>query len=251
MTKLARGVVIQEYCKELRLPRVQTEYQDLAREAQDGSWDYEDYLLPLLEREVLARREGTAQRRLRAAHFPDVKTLDQVDWKAMGGVSKPKIMALASCEYIEKREEVILLGPIGTGKTHLAIALGLEATRNRFRVAFMTAAELVRQLQEARDERILGRLHQKYQKVPLLILDEMGFVPFERAGGQLLFNLLSERHGRASTIVTTNLNFGEWSQVFGDEKLTTALLDRLTENAHILVTKGLSYRSRRRRGGDR
>ena len=247
MNKAAQEAVIDEYCKELKLPRILKGYKALAREARDGAWEYEDYLLPLLEREILARREGSSQRRLRSAHFPDIKTMDQIDWAALTGVSKPKVNELCSCEYIANREDVILLGPIGTGKTHLATALGIEATKLRNKVAFVTAAQLVRQLQEAKDERSLGRLHQRYEKTPLLILDELGFVPFDRTSGQLLFNLLSQRHGHASTIVTTHLSFGEWSQVFGDEKLTTALLDRLTENAHILVTKGPSYRSRNRR----
>jgi len=251
MNRSAREAVIGEYCKELKLPRVMQGHSGLAREAQDGGWDYEDYLLPLLEREVLARREAACRRRLRSAQFPDIKTMDQIDWKALSGVSKPKVNKLCSCQYVEQRENVILLGPIGTGKTHLAIALGVEATRLRHKVAFVTAADLVRQLQEAKDERTLGRLHQRFERTPLVIIDELGFVPFDQVSAQLLFSLLSERHGRASTILTTNLSFGEWTQVFGDAKLTTALLDRLTENAHILVTKGPSYRSRRRKLGRR
>ncbi len=135
---------------------------------------------------------------------------------------------------------------IGTGKTHLAIALGMEAARRRYRVAFTRASDLVRGLIEAKDERMLGRLHQRYLGVALLIVDELGFTPFDKIEGALLFNLLSDRYERRSTIVTTNLDFSEWVQVFGSEKLTTALLDRLVHHAQILTTKGASYRTRKK-----
>jgi DNA replication protein DnaC len=198
--------------------------------------------------EVHSREERTAKRRLKEARFPDLKTLDQIDWEVLEGISKQKIMELASCEYISKAQDVIFAGPIGTGKTHMAISLGVEATRRRFRVGFYRAAQLVRILTEARDERTLTLLHRRLRKVDLLILDELGFVPFERVGGELLFDLLSERYEVRSTMITTNLSFGEWVQVFGDEKLTTALLDRLGHHAHILTSKGSSYRTRKRRG---
>ena len=241
------AVMIAEYLKALKLPAFATEYQGLARQARDGGWDYEDFLRELLEVELHSREERTAKRRLKEARFPDPKTLDQLDWEALGGISKQKIMELATCEYITKAHDVIFAGPIGTGKTHMAISLGVEAARRRFRVGFFRAAELVRTLTEARDERALTLLHRRLRRVDLLILDELGFVPFERTGGELLFDLLSERHEVRSTMVTTNLSFGEWVQVFGDEKLTTALLDRLVHHAHVLTTRGSSYRTRKRR----
>ncbi|MCA1837690.1 MAG: ATP-binding protein, partial [Actinobacteria bacterium] len=153
----AREAVIAEHLKALKLPSFSREYQALARRAADGSWAYEDYLRELLEVELADREERTAERRLRGAKFPEVKTLEQIDWSVLKGVSKQKIMQLASCEYLSKAEDVVLAGPIGTGKTHIAIGLGVEAARRRFRVTFVRTSELVRSLIEARDERTLTR----------------------------------------------------------------------------------------------
>jgi len=244
MTTQVIDAVIGQQTKQLRLPGIGRAYSQVGRQAADEGWPYEEYLRELLDTELRSRHDRAAERRLREARFPDVKTLDQINWNLLAGVSRPKILELASCEFVEKAEDVVIAGPVGTGKTHLAIALGVEATRRRHRVAFVRAADMVRDLLEARDARSLGRLHQRFLRSSLLIIDELGFVPFERAGGELLFNLLSERHERRSTLVTTNLTFFEWVEVMGDEKLTTALLDRLAHRAHILTTTGPSYRMR-------
>ena len=249
MSDAARAAVLAAFTRELKLPTVLREHPALARQARDGGWPYEEFLRQLLEAEVLGRRQSAAARRLRAAGFPVVKTLDDIAWDALRGVSRPKVRELAACAYIDAAEPVVIAGPVGTGKTLLATALGVEATRRRYHVRFVRAADLVRNLIEARDERLLGRLHQRYHRVPLLIVDELGFVPFEKVGAELLFNLLADRHERGATIVTTNLAFSEWVQVFGSEKLTTALLDRLSERAHVLTTRGPSYRTRRQADG--
>lgn len=247
MNEAVQHAVIAGHCHTLKIPTVLKEYPALARQAANEGWSHDAFLHHLLEAEVLARQASVATRRVQEAHFPDLKSLDQIEWPALQGISRPKIAELATCAYLDRAEDLVIAGPIGTGKTHLAIGLGLEAAHRRYRVAFVRAADLVRSLLEARDERTLTRLQQRLQRVTLLIIDELGFVPFDRAGGELLFNLLAERYERRSTLVTTNLSFGEWVQVFGDEKLTTALLDRLGHHAHVLTTQGTSYRMRRRR----
>ena len=232
----------------LKLPGVARTFDSLARQARDAHWPHEDYLHEVLSAEQASRHESVIRQRLREARFPEVKTLDTFDFTATEGVNAAQIHALARGEWVTAPENLIFAGPIGTGKTHLAIALGVEATKQKRRVLFTRAADLVRQLLEARDARELTRLQQRLLRVDVLIVDEVGFVPFERVGGELLFNLLTDRYERRAIVVTTNLAFAEWVTVFaGDEKLTTALLDRLAHHAVVLTTKGKSYRMRERR----
>ena len=243
----ARDLVVAQ-TRALKLPGVARTFEALARQARDAHWPHEDYLHEVLTAEQASRHESVIRQRLREARFPEVKTLDSFDFTTADGVSATQIHTLARGEWVTAPENLIFAGPIGTGKTHLAIALGVEATKQKRRVLFARAADLVRQLIEARDTRELTRLQQRLLRVDVLIVDELGFVPFDRIGGELLFNLITDRYERRATVVTTNLAFAEWVTVFaGDEKLTTALLDRLAHHAVVITTKGKSYRMRKRR----
>jgi DNA replication protein DnaC len=206
----------------------------------------------VLAAEITSREDSAARQRLHDARFPEVKTLDSFDFDTADGVDRALVASLAKATWLDEKKNLILAGPIGTGKTHIAIALGGEATRLRKRVAFHRAAELVRALVEAKQQAEVGRLMRRIQRADLLILDELGFVPFDRTGGELLFNVLADRYERRSTLITTNLAFSEWPKVFGDdEKLTAALLDRLADRSTVIATKGKSYRQRRKASGQR
>ena len=199
------------HLKQLKLPTFLREHEKVAREAAQEGLDHPRYLLRLAELELIDRERRMVERRIRAARFPAVKGLETFDFTAIPTLNKPLVLELARCEYIVARENIIALGNSGTGKTHIALALGLAACQRGFPVAFTTAAGLVHQLMEAKDERRLLRLQAQMTAVKLLIVDELGYVPLSRTGAELLFETLSQRHERGSTIVTSNLPFEEWT----------------------------------------
>ena len=199
-------------------------------------------MLRLCELERIDRERRNIERRIRQAHFPQTKSLDTFDFTAQPSLNKALVLELARCEWIETRQNCIALGPSGTGKTHIGLALGLAACQKNYSVAFTTAAALVHELMEARDERRLRALQKHLNAVRLLIVDELGYVPFTAVGAELFFEVLSQRYERGATLITSNLPFDEWTSVFGSERLTGALLDRLTHHVHILEMNGESYR---------
>src|SRR5947209_5224297 len=198
-TPLTRELIVAQ-ARALKLPGVARVFDGLARQARDAHWPHEDYLHEVLSAEQASRHESVIRQRLHEARFPEVKTLDTFDFQTAEGISATQIHTLARGEWVTAPENLILAGPIGTGKTHLAIALGVEATKQKRRVLFARAADLVRQLLEARDGRELTRLQQRLLRVEVLIIDELGFVPFDRVGGELLFNLITDRIERWATV---------------------------------------------------
>jgi len=223
----------------------------VARQCAAEGVDFPRFLLRLTELELLDRERRATERRIQQAHFPVVKSLDTFEFSAIPSLNKALVLELARSEFLLRRENVLLLGNSGTGKTHLALALGLSACQRGHRVRFTTAAAMVHELLEAKDEKRLLRYQKQMASYELLIVDELGFVPLSKSGAELLFEVFSQRYERGSTLVTSNLPFQEWTEVLGSERLTGALLDRLTHHVHILEMNGESYRlkqSKRKRG---
>ncbi len=240
-------VLLQHHLKKLRLPTFNSEYDKLARQCAAENKDHVHYLLRLCELELIERERRMIERRIKAAKFPATKSLDSFDFKVIASLNKVLTMELARCAFVDRRENVIALGPSGTGKTHVALGLGLAACQRGQKVRFTTAAALVHELIEAADERRLQRLQKLLVSQDLLIIDELGFVPLSKTGAELLFEVISQRYERGSIVITSNLPFDEWTEVFGSERLTGAILDRLTHHVHILEMNGESFRLRESR----
>ncbi len=240
--KNKRTILLEHYLKKLRLPTMLREYDSLAAVCRGDRSDYPTYLLRLVERELLDRERKAAERRVKEARFPVVKTLDTFDFSTQPSINESLVRELMGGEYIDNRENILLIGNSGTGKTHLACALAFAACAQGRRVRFFTVTGLVTELLECREEKKLQRLHKQLERFHLIVLDELGYVPFSKVGAELLFEVVSQSYERNSLIVSTNLPFENWPEVLGSERLTGALLDRLTYRIHIIEANGESYR---------
>lgn len=236
------ALLLETYLKRLRLPTVAKQYQTLARDAVQQNCTYEEYLCTLLEQEFLAREESRRKLRVKQAGFPILKTLEGFDFTAIPSLDKQKVLTLSRNEYIQAKENIIAIGNAGTGKSHILIALGLCACQQGYRVRFYTASGLVTELLQAQLEHRLSKFEKKWLSYDAVLIDELGYVPYSKEGAELFFRFVATRYERGSIMITSNLEFAEWTQVFGEERLTAALLDRLTHRCHILLMNGESYR---------
>jgi DNA replication protein DnaC len=236
--------LLKDQFRQLRLPTMSQEFEKLARDAAATNQNYFQFLLRLTELELGTRAANAIATRIKNAAFPVVKDFDTFDFSALPQLSKPKVLDLARCEWIEHKYNCCLIGTQGTGKTHIAIALGLAACRHGLRVCFWTAADLVSQLEKAQKQYTLDKFQGQLERADLLICDELGYVSYSRGGVELLFRVFGDRYERASMLVTSNLPFGEWGQIFQGERMTGALLDRFTHRCHIFEMNGESYRFR-------
>jgi len=235
-------VSLKHNLKLLRLSTMAREIEATVRHAKEGGIGYDELLLSLTETELQVRAENRQKRRLREAKFPLMKPLETFDLDAVPDLDTSLFLELTTCGFIKEKRNIVFLGRSGTGKTHMATALGIEACQNNHKTRFVTGYGLVNELIEAREEKDLNRVLQRYTRYDVLIIDELGYVPFSKEGAELLFQVLAERHERGSVVVTTNLGFADWTQIFGDANMTAALLDRITHKAHIVNCSWKSYR---------
>ncbi len=236
-------LLLRSYLKALRLPTMLSEYPEVSRQCLAEDSDYPEFLERVTEREWLARQNRSITRRLRQAGFPVPKELADYDFLAIPRLNKKRVLDLAKCAFVKERTNVVLLGAPGVGKTHLAISLGREACRHGYRVKFFTASGLVNTYLEAREQKTILRLEAQIAKCDAIVIDELGYIPMDKVGAEHLFGFFSLCYERTSLIITTNLPFADWPQVFGgDERLAGALIDRLTHRITLLELLGDSYR---------
>jgi len=243
---MTENLLLETYLKSLRLPTFLANYRKFAEEAAQAGHSYDRFLLALAEQEIAQRKRNRIARRIKGARFPVLKELADFDFSCISSPHKQRVLELARGAYIPKAESIIMVGNPGLGKTHIATGIALAACRQGRKVRFYNAAALVNELILAQEEQRLPKFLATLLKHHLVVLDELGFIPFSSIGAQLIFQLCSTLYERVALVVTTNLRFADWTQVFGDEQLTAALLDRLTHHAHILEFIGESYRFRQR-----